>query len=188
MGLESYFLHLLPEAVEPIPVDVGDGFTATGFKGRSAAEVSWVVRELKIRLAEAHLSSEFLPDQNKFVVDKAIEMSVESEDGFFQKVTLVGCFSWYEEGMKLCYQLAHMVNECVSVRAYHQSLGIVPIRDENAFLHTIQSIYENQYESFLKTFGIFKVKTLPGKDFYNYYRHSKSVLGRAQQFLNRLLN
>ncbi len=188
MGLESYFLHLLPESVEPTSVEIGNGFTATDFKGRSSVDVSAVIKEIKFRLAKAHLSNEFLPAQNKFIVDKAIEMSIDSEAGFFQKVTLAGCFSWYDPGLRLCYQLAQIVNDCVNVRAYHQSLETIPIKDEDAFLRAMQDIYQNQYQSFLKTFGEIKAKTLPGEDFYNYYRYSKSVLGRAQQFLNRLLN
>jgi len=163
MGLESYFIHLLPKGVIPIRVDIGDGFTATDFRGKSAVKASSIVEAIQMALPCRF-------NQDKLVVDESIEVWISGEKDLFQKATLVGCLAWYDEGLKLCYQISCVINQCVQVQAYQQVMGFVSLDSEEIFYQSIRDTYQKQYQAFIGTFGDIKAQVLPGRDFHDFYR------------------
>jgi hypothetical protein len=169
MGLESYFLHLLPNEVTSVQVNEGHGFTSTTFAGKSPVAASVIIGKIETTLPSK------LHCQNKLVVDDAIKVVISVEDGLFQKVTLIGCFAWYDEGLSLCYQIACVIDSCIEIQVYHQLTGRTPLKGEMEFQQTVKGIYQEQHQSFVQTFGHIRKKILPGKDFYNFYRGSKRV-------------
>lgn len=175
MGMESYFIHLIPEGVEPFRVDEGGGFASTGFRGKSLIEANTIVDKIVIGLAGKPVGKSH--SQSKLVVDDAIETLIDDEDGFFQKATLVGCFAWYDEGLSTCYQISCVINNCIAVRVYYPEF--VTLDDEEGFRQAIQMAYQSKYQEFLQTFEGIRAKVLPGKDFYEFYRQSKNPLRRV---------
>lgn len=172
MGLESYLIHLIPEGVEPLRVDEGRGYVSTGFKGKSPVRTEIIVDRMVIGLP-ATLVEESCR-QHKLVVDDAVEVLIDGEDGFFQKATLIGCFAWYDEGLSTCYRLSCAINNCIKVRVYYPES--VTLDSEEEFCRAIRRAYEGKYQDFLKSFRSVHAKVLPGKNFYEFYRRSRNPL------------
>ncbi len=172
MGLESYVIHLLPDGVEPVPLDAGDGVIATGFRGKSGIGTQDLIDRVEVTLMSNLIPVRRLRPEHRLIADGVIEMMLGDDGGYFRRATLVGCFSWYDEGLPLCYRIACAVNNSIGVRVYHQAAGFFSLAGEDEFCRVVRELYRRKYYDFIRTFGNVKAKTLPDQSFYDFYRRS----------------
>lgn len=172
MGLESYFVQLIPEGVYPIQKD---GINC--FNGHSKLEITefleWIDRVEKVT------SQKYL----QFLYDEAIKINIGEELGYVKEITLEGCFAWYPDGLSLCFQFIRTIETFFEIQVYHPGGLNFKVTSEDDFIEKVSNIYLKKYEEFVKRFGCLSLKVLPGDYFYDTYTKQ-----RKKNFWLRLLN
>lgn len=157
MGLESYFITLLPPDTKPLNIDGN-----IGFKGESHITVDKFIKEISICYDLKQIKEK---EWYWFKVEDIIVMRIEYQDKWLNAVSLEGSFSWYEESLRKCYNISQTINNIFDVIVYHPFGLEFKLGSEEEFLSRIKEIYQHKYQLFLKQFGGLNIKVAP-VDFY----------------------
>lgn len=174
MGLESYFVPLVPTSALP---DNGNSTLVA----KSHLRVSAFIEKLS-------MTPYALTKRNwRFVVDEILFMSVESEGESLRTITLEGCFSCFEESLHLCFQVAQSINaNIIAVRVLHPAGLDFSLGSESEFCSKVRSLYHDQLQGFIEQFGPVKFRSLPGTQFYQSI-HRKARTRKALNLIKRIL-
>lgn len=168
MGAESYFITLLPTGISPAIID-----GANGFKGKTDIKVKDFIEKIK----QMKYPIKSIKEENWFwfAIDDAIVMRLEHQDGWIQALSLEGCFSWYVEGLQLCYEITRSINDNIlKVQVYHPLLGLnFTLGTIEEFLIQVKNVYQDKYERFIREFGEIHGKVQPGMPFFDFRKKSK---------------
>ena len=166
MGLESYFIVLLPEKVRPAKKN-----KYNAFEGCSDMLISDFIRQLK----DVELEINILFKDSvlcELAVDNMLKMSCGIEQNYLREIIIEGCFASFQENIQFCFHTASIIhNKIISVSFYHPAIGYsLGFESQDEFIDLFMNIYINKIENFRKTFGDVKFKSLPGTSFYNALR------------------
>lgn len=166
MGVESYFITFIPEEVKP-----NNSNGTIEFFGTSKIHISYVLECLKKQ--EFNICQIKESDWCWYLINDSLVMRIEHQNMNVQAISLEGCFSWYKEGLHLCYDIASFINsEIFSIKVYHP-LGIMnELMSREEFIEHLLTINNKKYGEFIKLFGELKFKTSP-EDFYKVYMKNK---------------
>src|SRR5690554_6640626 len=154
MGLESFFITLLPPNIEPVLIDGN-----ISFSGESHITINSFIEKIS-----NHYSLKQIKEKEWywFIVKDVIVMRIEYRDKWFNAVSLEGCFSYYEENLQICYDIAQTIKNLIfDVTVYHPSGLSFRLGSKEEFFSLIKDIYQDKYQLFLKHFGEFKIKVTP---------------------------
>ncbi len=166
MGAESYFITFLPEEVKP---NNSNGIIE--FFDASKIHVSCVLECLKKHQFSIRQIKE--TEWCWYLINDLLVMRIEHQNMNIQAISLEGCFSWYEEGLHLCYDIANFINnEIFSIKVYHPLDIMNKLMSREEFIEQLLKIYDKKHSEFIKLFGELKIKASP-EDFYKIYMKNK---------------
>lgn len=93
--MESYYVHLVPEGVTWGDV-VFDGYPGKWFLAHSAVSATAVIGGLRASFNCLPLRDKLSYLGPRLLLEKAIVVDIEDEEGAFRYADLQGCFAWYE--------------------------------------------------------------------------------------------
>lgn len=165
MGMESFFINVIPSGIKPIKK--GDGFF---YEGKSKILKEDVLK----RINEIYKVNNI--QENEYSIDKVVKLCIEVNEGFVVYFNFEGCFAWYKESLELIYSLIKLINEnSISVTIFHPLGLLCDLGTKIEFIENIEKLYEKKYYEFKKQFGELKFKVMPGKAFYKEYKRRKSL-------------
>lgn len=176
MGMESYFIQLLPSTV--IIIKDKKGCNQLGGKGEVTS------KEILEKLNDWYKIT--YDRDNDTIIDNTIKIYFEDVDGYVQTITLAGCFSWYDESISLIYEISFKINGIQKSRFYHPLRMESELISEEDFKRDLKNIYLEKYNAFKKQFPWSNNKVPPGYMFYsqalnkkeNMIRILKKAIGR----------
>jgi hypothetical protein len=102
-----------------------------------------------------------------------------NENSYLQYCAIIGCYSWYEEGLELIYRIISVLNKYAGMVCYYPSVGVIQVDTEDMFYETTRKIFDNKHQAFYRIYGDIHIK-IPPKDFYV---HRKMQTGRGGRLL-----
>lgn len=173
MGMESFFIHIIPAGVEPRENNCT-------YKGKSNVTkiefISMIIK--KVPRCDLH-------DEHNLIVDNAVLVWV-GDDEMLSMFHIEGCFSWYEDCAKFIYRLLQEIKEVIPIRVHYPSYGFLDIRTEENFLENLEEITKLKRTRFHELFGNeLSFKSLPGDPFYEKLKsvRRKTLLDRIGRIL-----
>lgn len=174
MGMESYHLDLIPKNVTVTLVD-----DIRKYKGISNLNLSDFINKFK----RIPLSIE-LNQENILFIDKALQLQINVADKKVQSIIIQGCFTWFEEGLELCYNVVNFINNNI-IKIDLSILGEnYEVEDLDLFKTTVIECYKDKYEYFRTYLADFKVKVLPS----NFYKYRKKYLRKKRGIFYKFFN
>lgn len=163
MGMESYFIQVLPIGVMPIKKD-----GCNDFDGHSSITYRELFDNLRISTSIQKKS------ETSIIIDNALILSVDAEGDYVISITIEGCFAWYSEGLKLCFTTIQSIDSIIeNITIFHPGGLHFGLGNENEFIQKIMSYYQPKYDEFTEQFGGIQMKVLPGSPFYDAYMKNK---------------
>jgi hypothetical protein len=169
MGAESFFVHVLPAGVEPVPAPSGSFQGASGLSGK----------DLVRALGGQPLS------QGKYLCERILFLTVREQLALGRQsaevtsVVLEGCFACYSEALEAMLLAASRVPGVKPARFFHP-LGVdVEVTAKEAFVTGIRAVYEAKHRSFQTTFGDLHFLTPPNSYFYDEYKNRSARGGEG---------
>ncbi|MBW7475182.1 hypothetical protein K0T92_10520 [Paenibacillus oenotherae] len=175
MGIESFYVNLLPENITRVQVE--SEFSNIGYIGDANVTISEFVNALSTEEIDCNPLN-----QHEYILNDSLYLTIHSEDLFVKEIALEGCFSWYENCAKEMYRVAILINNRilnVKLNFPNNRILIIP-PDEQAFCQLIYERYRLKYEGFIETYGQIEVKCLPRNYFYSFIekKSSKNIFGK----------
>lgn len=107
------------------------------------------------------------------LVHRSFMMRIVEKDRSIQEVSFEGCFSWYDEGLKQCFELLQTINNCmVAIWIFLPDNTPVPM-SEDIFVQQVKDFYREKYKIFISRYGEMNVKLPPDKMFYKFIETRK---------------
>lgn len=173
MGMESYYINLVPIGVKMVKGD-----ETYRFVGRCNKEVTEIVRLLK--------EGGYLLDKKDdllYELDNILSLRFSCEDSLVKTITIQGCFTWFEDGVKLIYNLSDYLNkEVLSIYINFAFGEDFYITSETDFYNRITEGYKEKFEEFTKMYGTKKIKQTVGK-FYSKSNRTDGTISKIKKLL-----
>ncbi len=174
MGMESYYVDILPKNVK-FYMD-GDIRKIEGVSSFNLSEFVMQIQKLQLPIR--------LKNENIFIIDEAIQLQLILTNQNIQVITLQGCFTWFEEGIELCYNIVRFIKTNifeVDVSVLNEDINL---DNEVEFKKNVIELYNEKFEYFRKYLADFKAKILPC-DFYDY---RKKILKEKTSIISKVKN
>jgi len=163
MGMESYFIQVLPQGVIPVKKD-----GCNSFDGQSSISYTELFDNLRLNTSIQKNS------ETSIIIDNVLILSVDSEGINFGSITIEGCFAWYSEGLKLCFATIKAIDSIIgNITIFHPRGLYFGLGNEDEFIQKVMSCYQGKYDEFVKQFRGIQTKVLPGQPFYDAYMKHK---------------
>lgn len=163
MGLESYFVNIVPLGVE------------TEKKSNIFIEKFNMEEYIfKEKLKELFSKIKFI-DKNSFILDKVILVKYTiSLDGYLSYISMEMCFSCYELSLAVCFKTIEKFSLILDKIMVQNPLGLYKnfeeINNYDNFIIEVKNIYDKKYKAFVNEFGKLDFRALPNDDFYKKYQ------------------
>ncbi|MBN1898334.1 MAG: hypothetical protein JW827_06125 [Spirochaetes bacterium] len=155
MGAESYFIHIIPQNVEPIKIK-----GANAFQGTTGLTVDSLINILSSSFQIKHLQDK------EYIVNEYWIISFSEETGGFQALTVEGCFTLFEKGITVIFELAKLIDRSIPIFIYHPYGIKKPITSEQDLGSVMHQIYDQKIEQFKELFPSSTKPSLPRETFY----------------------
>lgn len=165
MGMESFFIRLLPKGIKRV-IDESQPFDTFRYVGETNLSTDEFA-EILTSLGETCIHR----GNGSYELNNSIILSLQSNNDDVKEIALEGCLSWYDDCINEMYRLTELINTHIleiSLNYPEVSEGI-PARSEFATL--VQQGTEIKYRAFLERYGSIQIKILPGKHFYEFVRN-----------------
>lgn len=164
MGMESYFVQVLPLGVSPVKVN-----DCNSFQGHCSMTLVNLIQQLSMTIKVQAMG------KAEYIVEEAIKLTIGVEDEYVRDITLEGCFSWYKEGLKLCYAIIRNISAIMDdITVYHPGELYFKVSTEEEFLAKITELYQAKHAAFNAQFNAIELKVPPGKSFYDAYARARN--------------
>jgi hypothetical protein len=164
MGMESFFVTLLPENMEFCFQD-----SIRKVCGNSEIfEVDWekVLRDRKFSICK---------NESYLILDDCIEMEVARNREGSAYIILRGCFSCFSESIKKMCSLIHCILNLINKEVKIDVLGETQKWENNSVSSAIYDSYIEKYNAFRNSYGDVKLLVPPSR-FYKEYEKLKNPL------------
>jgi len=164
MGMESYFVNLIPEGVKSSKVD-----NINEFKGQSKLRLKQVSD-----LVDSHFKlKKYAKDEH--ILEDVLFLRISHEKNILKALSIEGSLSWFEEGLRIIFRLYELLREnALNIRISHPSQTEINTRCEKEFISAMRDIYKDKYVHFKENIMHSKACVLPGGHFYYYLLHNKN--------------
>lgn len=171
MGMESYYVNLVPFGVKMVKGD-----ETYKFVGRSNKEINEIVMLLK---EGGYLLAK--KDDFMYEIDSTLSIRFSCEESFVKTMMIQGCFTWFEEGTKLIYSLSNYINREIMRIYINFAFGEdFDITNETDFCKKITEGYKEKFEEFTRVYGAQKIKQTVGE----FYTNRDKVDGNISKIKN----
>lgn len=167
VGQESYFIVLLDR--DTIIKKINN---STTYKGASNMTKKIFIENLKKLSLKIKKHEDIY--ESFFIIEDIIVARIFSENDFFQGISFEGCFSWFEESLKLIIDIANKIEKKIlNIRYYHPAGINKNVTESFLVYETFKAIYKEKYNAFQETFPEAHFKSLPGNKFFKKYNVKK---------------
>lgn len=157
MSNENFFIKIYPLNVKPIKTD-----GAWTFEGESIVDSQDVRRFLLDVCGKEQINHGWHPDypwdSYQYIKGNTLvlELCVDSRWKHCWELTLIACYSWYEENIDDMYHMFEKMNkEFTELYSFHPRFGDLPA-EYHSFVKQIRDTYDEQWLFFQKTYDLHK--------------------------------
>jgi len=178
MGMESYYIDIIPNGVRVCMED-----DVRRFEGKSKVRTSEFINGLQRLLLPLSSNMKYF-----YIVDETIQLQIIVKDKYVQAIILQGCFTWFEEGLEICFNIVEFIITSlmeVDVSVFGKTVNYI---DVNSFKKTVIELYKEKFEYFKDYLADYKVK-IPPCDFYSYrekyIKKKNGFIAKIQNFFKK---
>ena len=139
MGMESFFIMLLPEGIEEEKDQFGIRKYVGDSKINKESYDDFLNQQLEVK---DNIYKEFV------VIKKTID-----DNKKIQQVSLECCFYHYSEGLKYIIEFWDSIKEKLPLRLFHPAIGFISNSNTDEFIKKIKDFYNSKYQAFVEEFG-----------------------------------
>lgn len=173
MGMESYYVNLVPTEVKMVKGD-----ETYSFVGKSNKEINELVITLKEGGYLLVKKDDFL-----YELDNVLSIRFSCEDSLVKTMAIQGCFTWFEDGVKLIYNLSNYINKEVMGIYVNFAFGEdFDITNETDFCKRITEGYKEKFEEFSIMYGTQKIKQSV-REFYSKRNKTGGTISKIKKLL-----
>jgi hypothetical protein len=106
----------------------------------------------------------------KYIINKILYMDILEDELYFNGISLEGCLSCFEQAYTCMVELLVLIDtKFHKIQITNNNSIFENINNKNLLITYIQDCFKHQKEKF-DTIYIYKIKSLPGKEFYRKYK------------------